>query len=176
MTKTLHDAFIDELRDVYDAEQQLVQALPKMAKTAIEPELMAAFESHLMETEQQVARLGEVFALLQSKVRTERCAGMAGIIEEAEQIIDEDYEDATRDACLIACAQRAEHYEIAAYGTLIAWARSLGHPEAVTLLEETLNEEKAADEKLSSIAEGEVNPEAVQDEVDAHRSGDIGAG
>ena len=159
---TLHDAFIDELRDAYDAEKQLTKALPKMAKAASSPELRDAFEMHLEETRGQVERLEEVFASLDEKVRGKRCDGIAGIIEEGKAVMEEDFDDVTMDACLIAGAQRAEHYEMAAYGTLVAWARAMGHEEAAVLLQETLEEEKAADEKLSSLAEGGINQDAAE--------------
>lgn len=157
---TLHDAFIDELRDTYDAERQLTKALPKLARAANAPALRAAFESHLKETVGQVARLEGVFASLDEKVRGKHCDGIAGIIEEGKSVMEEDFDDATMDACLIASGQRAEHYEIAAYGTLVAWARAMGHTEAADLLQETLDEEKAADQKLSGLAEGGINREA----------------
>jgi ferritin-like metal-binding protein YciE len=157
---TLHDAFIDELRDTYDAERQLIKALPKLAKAASNPELRAAFESHLEETRGQVERLEEVFASLDEKVRGKHCDGIAGIIEEGKSIMEEDFDEATMDACLIAAGQRAEHYEMAAYGTLVAWARAMGHDEAADLLQQTLDEEKAADEKLSGLAEEGINQTA----------------
>ena len=162
---TLHDAFIDELRDAYDAEKQLTKALPKMAKAASSPDLRAAFEAHLEETRGQIARLEQVFASLDEKVRGKHCDGIAGIIEEGKSVMEEDFDDATMDACLIAGAQRAEHYEMAAYGTLVAWATAMGHTDAADLLQETLDEEKATDEKLTTIAEGGVN----QDAADAAR-------
>ena len=157
---TLHDAFIDELRDAYDAEKQLTKALPKMAKAASSPDLRAAFEAHLEETRGQIARLEQVFASLDEKVRGKHCDGIAGIIEEGKSVMEEDFDDATMDACLIAGAQRAEHYEMAAYGTLVAWATAMGHTDAADLLQETLDEEKATDEKLTTIAEGGVNQDA----------------
>lgn len=157
---TLHDAFVDELRDTYDAEKQITKALPKMVKAAGSPELRAALEAHLEETRGQIARLEEVFASLDEKVRGKHCDGMAGIIDEGKSVMEEDFEDTTMDACLIASAQRVEHYEMAAYGTLVAWARAMGHEDAAELLQETLDEEKAADEKLSSLAEGGINQEA----------------
>jgi ferritin-like metal-binding protein YciE len=157
---TLHDAFLDELRDTYDAEKQLTKALPKLAKTATSAELRDAFESHLEETRGHVDRLDQVFQSLGEKPRGKHCEGIAGIIEEGKSIMEEDFDEVTMDACLIAAAQRAEHYEMAAYGTLVAWARSMGHDQAADLLEETLEEEKAADQKLSSIAEGGINQEA----------------
>ena len=156
----LHDAFIDELRDAYDAEKQLTKALPKMAKAARSPELRAAFEAHLEETRGQVERLEQVFASLDEKVRGKHCDGIAGIIEEGKAVMEEDFDDATMDACLIAGGQRAEHYEMAAYGTLVAWAKTMGHDEAAVLLQQTLDEEKATDEKLSSLAEGGINQDA----------------
>jgi ferritin-like metal-binding protein YciE len=154
---TLHDAFLDELRDTYDAERQLTKALAKLAKAASSPPLREAFESHLTETQGQIERLERVFESLDEKVRGKHCDGIAGIIEESKSIMEEDFDDDTMDACLIAAGQRAEHYEMAAYGTLVAWARAMGHDEAADLLQETLEEEKAADEKLSSLAEGGIN-------------------
>jgi ferritin-like metal-binding protein YciE len=157
---TLHDAFIDELRDTYDAEKQLTKALPKLAKAASSADLQAAFEAHLEETRGHVDRLERVFESLDEKVRGKHCDGIAGIIEEGKSVMEEDFDEATMDACLIASGQRAEHYEMAAYGTLIAWARAMGHTEAAELLQTTLDEEKAADEKLSALAEGGINQEA----------------
>jgi ferritin-like metal-binding protein YciE len=165
---TLHDAFIDELRDTYDAEKQLTKALPKLAKAASSPELREAFESHLEETQGQIGRLERVFSGLDEKPRGKHCDGIAGIIEEGKAIMEEDFDETTMDACLIAAGQRAEHYEMAAYGTLVAWARAMGHDEAADLLQETLDEEKAADEKLSGLAEGGIN----QGAADAAHSGD----
>ena len=166
---TLHDAFVDELRDTYDAEKQLIKALPKLAKAATSPELRAAFEAHLEETRGQVERLEGVFASLDEKVKGKHCDGIAGIIEEGKSVMEEEFDDATMDACLIAAGQRAEHYEMAAYGTLIAWAKIMGHDEAAELLEQNLEEEKAADEKLSSLAEDVINQEAADS---AHEAGD----
>jgi ferritin-like metal-binding protein YciE len=157
---TLHDAFLDELRDAYDAEKQLTKALPKLAKAAASGELRAAFEEHLEQTEEHVQRLEKVFASLDEKVRGKHCDGMAGIIDEGKAVMEEEFDDQTMDACLIAAGQRAEHYEIAAYGTMVAWARAMGHTEAADLLEQTLDEEKAADEKLTALAEGGINQEA----------------
>jgi ferritin-like metal-binding protein YciE len=159
-TGTLHDAFLDELRDAYDAEKQLTKALPKMAKAASSPDLREAFETHLEETRGQIDRLEQVFASLDEKVRGKHCDGIAGIIEEGKAVMEEDFDEATMDACLIAGGQRAEHYEMAAYGSLVAWARAMGHTEAAKLLQETLDEEKAADEKLSSLAEDGINRDA----------------
>ncbi len=154
---TLHDAFVDELRDTYDAERQLTKALTKLAKAARSPQLREAFETHLEETQGQIDRLEQVFDSLDEKVRGKHCEGIAGIIEEGKAIMEEDFDDETMDACLIGAGQRAEHYEMAAYGTLVAWARAMGHSDAADLLQQTLDEEKAADEKLSSLAEGGIN-------------------
>jgi ferritin-like metal-binding protein YciE len=159
---TLHDAFIDELRDTYDAERQLTKALAKLAKAATAPELRNAFETHLDETQGQIDRLEKVFESLDERARGKHCDGIAGIIEEGKSIMDEDFDDTAMDACLIAAGQRAEHYEMAAYGTLIAWARAMGHTEAADLLQENLDEEKAADRKLSSLAEGGINRQAAK--------------
>ena len=167
-TGTLRDAFVDELRDSYDGEKQLIKALKKMAKAAKHEELRSAFETHLEETQGQVQRLEQVFAMLDEKVKGKHCDGIAGIVEEGSSVMDEDFDDATMNACLIASGQRAEHYEMAAYGTLVAWARVLGHDEAADLLEETLDEEKAADKKLSGLAEGGIN----QGAADAAHSDD----
>src|SRR5262249_42954832 len=129
---TLHDAFLAELRDMYDAEKQLTKALPKLAKTAKSADLRNAFETHLEETRGHVERLEEVFELLNERAQGKHCDGIAGIIDEGKSIMEEDFDDSTMDACLIAAGQRAEHYEMAAYGTLVAWAHSMGHTEAAS--------------------------------------------
>ena len=131
-----------------------------MRKRRRRRELRTAFETHLEETRGHVERLEQVFESLDEKVRGKHCDGMAGIIEEGKSILEEEFDEATMDACLIAAGQRAEHYEMAAYGTLVAWARGMGHERAANLLQETLDEEKAADEKLTSIAEAGINQEA----------------
>lgn len=159
---TLHNAFLDELRDLYDAEKQLTKALPKLAKTATSPELREAFESHLEETRGHVERLEQVFEGLDEKARGKHCDGIAGIIEEGKSIMDEELDDPTMDACLIAAGQRAEHYEIGVYGTVIAWAEAMGHKDVIALLQQNLNEEKAADRKLSALAEGGINQRAAK--------------
>lgn len=168
---TLHDAFLDELRDTYDAERQLTKALPKLAKAATSPQLRQAFESHLEETRGQVKRLEQVFESLGEKVRGKHCDGIAGIIEEGKSVMEEDFDDTTMDACLIASGQRAEHYEMAAYGTLVAWAKVMGHTAAASLLQQTLDQEKAADQKLSGLAEGGIN----QGAADAAHADEDGA-
>jgi ferritin-like metal-binding protein YciE len=161
-TETLHDAFIDELRDAYDAEKQLVKALPKMAQAAESGGLRTAFETHLRETHGHVTRLEEVFASLGEKIRGKHCDGIAGIIDEGKAIMEEDFDGPTLDACLIAAAQRAEHYEMAAYGTLVAWARAMDHSEAAVLLQEILDQERVADQKLTTLAEGGINQDAAE--------------
>ncbi|MEY4636607.1 MAG: hypothetical protein RJA55_2405 [Acidobacteriota bacterium] len=163
---TLRDALVDEVRDMYNAEKQLVKALPKLAKAASSDELREALESHLEETQGQVVRLERVFELLDEKPRGKHCAGMAGIIEEGSDILQEDFEGAVMDACIIAAGQRAEHYEMAAYGTSIAWAEALGLTEVAQLLTETLEEEKAADVTLSAMAEAGINDAATADDAE----------
>jgi ferritin-like metal-binding protein YciE len=157
---TLHDAFLDELRDTYDAELQVTKALPTMVNAATSPKLKAAFEAHLKETRGQVSRLEKAFANLEEKVQGKHCDGMAGILKEGKAVMAEDFDETTMDACLIASAQRVEHYEMAAYGTLVAWARSMSHSEVADLLEETLNEEKSADSRLSLLARDGINRKA----------------
>ena len=175
---TLYDAFIEELRDTYDAEKQLTKALPKLAKAATNAELRAAFETHLQETRGQITRLDQLFESLNEKVRGKHCDGIAGIIEEGKSIMEEDFDETTMDACLIAAGQRAEHYEMAAYGTLVAWALAMGHTEAAKLLQRTLDEEKAADKKLSGLAEGGINQgaaDAVQSDDEDAQPATVGA-
>jgi ferritin-like metal-binding protein YciE len=157
---TLRDALIDEVRDLYHAERQLVKALPRLARAATSDELREAIESHLAETENQVSRLAQVFELLDEKPRAKVCAGMAGIVEEASDLLKEGGEDAVLDAGIIAVAQRAEHYEISAYGTAAAWADAIGLTDVADLLRETLDEETAADETLSALAEDGINAAA----------------
>jgi ferritin-like metal-binding protein YciE len=161
-TSTLHDAFVDELRDLYNAEKQIVRALPKMAKAASTPALAEAFQKHLQETQQQVERLEQVFESIGESAKSKPCHGMTGILEEGKEIMGEDFDEPTMDASLIAAAQRVEHYEMAAYGTVAAWAKSMGHDKALKLLLKTLEEEKAADEKLNQIAESGLNEMAAE--------------
>src|SRR6187431_2956206 len=164
MPTNLREALVDEIKDIYNAEKQIVKALPKMIKGASSDELREAFESHLEETHEQVNRLERVFELLDEKPRGKHCAGMAGILEEGSETLEEDAEDSVMDAKLIAGAQRVEHYEITAYGTAIAWAEALGLTEVAEVLGESLAEEKAADEKLSAIAESGINDAATAGE------------
>jgi ferritin-like metal-binding protein YciE len=157
---SLQSLFLDELKDVYHAEKQLVRALPRMAKAASDPELQRAFTNHLRETQGQVVRLERVFRELGQTPRAKKCEGMAGLVEEGKKIMEEDGEPAVIDAALISAAQRVEHYEIAAYGCLRTYANLLGLSAAARLLEENLNEEEAADEKLNALAEGGINQAA----------------
>jgi len=159
---TLHDAFIDELRDAYDAEKQLTKALPRLAKAATSTGLRSVFEKHLEETRGHVTRLEQVFESIDEPAKAKHCEGIAGIVEEGKSIMDEDFDGTTMDACLVAAGQRAEHYEMAAYGTLVAWARAMGHVEAADLLQQTLDEEKAADRKLTALAEDGINQDAAE--------------
>src|SRR6185503_9370214 len=155
--------FEDELKDLYSAENQLVKALPKMAKAASSPELKRAFERHLEETKRQVERLDQIGEALDIKMTGKKCKGMEGLIEEGKEIMSEDLEDDTLDAGLIGAAQKVEHYEIAAYGTARAHANLLGYRKAARLLQQTLDEEMRTDKKLSQLAEGIVNIEALQE-------------
>ncbi len=155
MTTQLAETFMDELKDIYSAEHQLTKALPKMAEAAKHPELKEAFEAHLAETQGHIERLEQVFALCEQKPEEKKCKAMAGLIAEGEESIKEK----KGDAMLIACAQKVEHYEMATYGTLIAWAKLMNKTDAVELLKETYGEEKGADEKLTGIAEDCVNDE-----------------
>jgi len=172
---TLKSLLIDELRDIYHAERQLVRALPKLAKAATSPDLREALESHLAETEQQVSRVEQAFELLNESAKTKTCAGMMGIVEEGSELIKESDKGAALDAGIIAGAQRAEHYEMAAYGSLMAWARALGHDDVAELLSESLEEEKAADKKLTELAEAGLNDAAAsasESDDDAEEVGD----
>jgi ferritin-like metal-binding protein YciE len=162
---TLHDALVDEVRDLYHAEKQLIKALPTMAKAASSDELREAITNHLSETEGHVSRLEQVFSLLDLKPKAKTCAGMAGIIEEGSEVVKSNNADgAVADARIIAAAQRVEHYEMAAYGTAAAWAESLGLADVAELLQETLEEEKAADQLLSTLAESGINAAATAGE------------
>ncbi len=154
---TLHELMVHELKDVYSAERQLVQALPKMAKHATSPDLQNAILTHLAQTEGHVERLEEVFKLLGESKRVQKCKGMEGLIEESKELLDEDIDPEVLDAGIIASAQRAEHYEIAVYGTVCEYARAMGHDDVLALLEATLEEEKAADQLLTELAERGIN-------------------
>ena len=157
---SLDDLLVHELQDIYNAEGQILKALPRMAKAASNPDLKAAFEEHRSQTEGQVKRLEQVFKLLGHPVKGKKCEGMAGLIEEGKKVMQEDAEPEVLDAALIAAAQKVEHYEIAAYGCLCTYAEMLGYQEAHELLGQTLDEEETTDEKLTALAESVINVEA----------------
>ena len=158
---SLKKLYLEELRDLYSAETQLVKALPKMAKGASSPELKQAFENHLEQTNEHVERLEEIFEQLEEKPTGKTCQGMKGLIEEGSEMLGEKGNESVIDAGLIGAAQRVEHYEIAAYGTVRAFADLLGEEEAAELLQQTLDEEGETDKELSQLAEGIVNEEAL---------------
>ncbi len=158
--KNLKDMFVDLLQDAYSAETQLTQALPKMAKAASNPQLRAGFEEHLQQTKNHVTRLEQVAKMVNCDPDENTCEAMEGLVEEGEEVIAMDADRDAKDAALIAAAQKVEHYEIATYGTLCAWAKQIGRTDAVSLLSQTLNEEKATDEKLTRLAESMVNTQA----------------
>jgi ferritin-like metal-binding protein YciE len=160
--ESLNDLFVEQLKDLYDAEQRLTDAIPKLAEAASSTQLKQAFEHHLKETRQHVDRLEQVFQSLGTDAERETCDAMKGLISEGEEIIDAKGDSAVKDAALIAAAQRVEHYEIAGYGTARALAQHLGAKRAVELLEQTLNEESAADKKLTKIAESSINAQAAR--------------
>lgn len=162
----LRDLLIDELRDIYDAEHRITKALPKMRKAAGSEELKAGFDLHLQETEGQIERLEQVFDLLDEPAKRKKCEGIVGLLEEGEETMEDDAHQSVLDAALIAAAQKVEHYEIAAYGTLRTYALRLGQEDVAALLEETLQEEKATDEKLTALAEAGINEAAAEGEDD----------
>jgi ferritin-like metal-binding protein YciE len=157
---TLEDLYTDMLKDLYSAEKQLVKALPKMAKAAQSPDLQKAFQHHLKQTEGHVDRIERIFSHMEGSPGGKKCVAMEGLVEEGSELLQEDIDPAVLDAGLIAAAQKVEHYEIASYGTVRAWAARLGQNQAVQLLQQTLDEESAADEKLTQIAENQANLEA----------------
>lgn len=161
---SLHDLYVEELRDLYNAENQLLKALPRMAKAATAPELKAAFTEHLTVTQGQVQRLDRIFTELGVKATGKKCKAMEGLIAEGKEIMEEDGEPAVIDAALIGAAQRVEHYEIAGYGTVRTFARLLGYTAAEKLLQQTLDEEGEADKTLTELAETVINPEAEEAE------------
>jgi ferritin-like metal-binding protein YciE len=156
---SLRELYIEELRDLYNAETQLTKALPKMAKASSNAELRQAFEEHLRQTSEHVSRLEQIFEMLEEKSSGKKCLGMEGLVKEGAETMREDYEDAVMDSAIIGAAQRVEHYEIAGYGTAKEFAQLLGEGEHVSLLEQTLDEEKQTDEKLTQLAE-EINQQA----------------
>ncbi|HZR65909.1 MAG TPA: ferritin-like domain-containing protein [Terriglobales bacterium] len=157
--ESLKDLFVDELRDLYDAENQLIKALPKMAEASSSEELREAFEEHLEQTKGHAQRLETIFESLGQKAKAKKCKGMEGLIKEGSEVIDEDMDPDVKDAALIGAAQRVEHYEIAGYGTARTFASQLGQEEAASLLQETLDEEKETDARLNDLA-SEINVEA----------------
>ena len=160
---SLRQLYVDELKDLYSAETQLVKALPKMAKASSSAQLRQAFEEHLRQTSEQVSRLEQIFDLLEEKPTGKKCLGMEGLVKEGSETMQENYDDAVMDAAIIGAAQRVEHYEIAGYGTARAFAELFGEDEHVSLIEQTLEEEKQADEKLTQLAE-EINAQASEGE------------
>ncbi len=159
--ESLHDLYVDELKDLYNAESQLIKALPQMAKAASSPELAQAFEDHLEETKGQVERLDRIFKKLDASPKGKKCKAMEGLIEEGKEFIkEEDIDSTVLDAALISAAQKVEHYEMAGYGCVRTFAKLLGYDEAADLLQETLDEEGAADKKLTELAESVINVEA----------------
>jgi ferritin-like metal-binding protein YciE len=168
---SLEGLFQEELKDIYDAEKQLTKALPKLAKKASSPELKEAFEEHLRQTEQHVERLEQVFEQMEMPARGKKCEGMKHLIAEGEDMMRDVEDDATRDALMIAAAQKVEHYEIASYGTIRTWATLLGHNEIAGIFEETLDEEKVTDDKLTQIAESFVNQQAAEAAEGAQAAG-----
>ena len=169
---TLHDLYIDQLRDLYDAENQIIKALPQLAKAASNEELKNAAEEHLEQTKEHVNRLEKVFGNANISPKGKKCQGMSGLIDECKEMIDEDIESEVLDAGLIACAQRIEHYEIAAYGCVCTYAKLLGNEEDADLLQQTLDEEKETDETLTDLAESTINAEAAEGvEAGAEKSG-----
>jgi ferritin-like metal-binding protein YciE len=157
--QTLKDLYVDELKDLFNAENQLLKALPKMAKAASSEELKQGFEEHLEQTRGHVERLEQIFNSLEESPKGKKCMGMEGLVKEGSEVMDEDFDGALMDAALIGAAQRVEHYEIAAYGTVAEFAGILAETEHKTLLEETLQEEKDTDEKLTQLAK-QINPQA----------------
>lgn len=158
---TLRELYIDELRDLYNSETQLVKALPKMAKASANDQLRETFEEHLRQTTEHVSRLEQIFEQLEEKPSGKKCLGMEGLVKEGSETLKEDFMEDVKDAAIIGAAQRVEHYEIAGYGTVRAFAELLGENEQVSLLEQTLEEEKQADQKLTELAE-EINAQAAE--------------
>jgi ferritin-like metal-binding protein YciE len=159
--ESLQELWIDELRDLYSAENQLLKALPKMAKKASAPELQKAFQTHLKETEGHVERLKKIFDQLGKKPTGKKCAAMEGLVEEGKEMMAEDMEDEVMDAALISVAQKVEHYEIGSYGTVRTWAKLMGDDQSARLLQQTLDEEGKTDKLLTGLSE-QINVEAMQ--------------
>lgn len=169
--KSFEELFVHELSDIYSAEKQLIRALPKLARASSEPQLKQAFESHLEETNGQVERIDRIVEQLDIRLKRVKCVAMEGLVEEGKEIIDSIEQGTLRDAALIAGAQKVEHYEIAAYGSLAALAKELGYDQALPLILDTLKEEKIADEKLTKLAEQRVNKHAAGRRVSESEAG-----
>ena len=170
--KTAQDFFVDELKDIYSAEKQAIRAYPKLAKAVSSPQLKEALQTHLEETKGQVERLDQVFEILEKRASGKTCEAMKGLVEESSEALEEIEKGPILDAALIACGQRMEHYEIAAYGTVVALAKAMGQDEIAQLLSQTLEEEKATDQKLTQVSES-VNKEAIgEDEEEEDEEGE----
>jgi ferritin-like metal-binding protein YciE len=176
--KALRQLYLDELKDLYSAETQLVKALPKMAKASSSEELRSGFEEHLNQTKGHAERLERIFEMLEESPKGKKCVGIEGLVKEGSEVMDEDYDEEVMDAALIAAAQRIEHYEIAGYGTARTYAELLGEQEHASLLEQTLKEEKETDEKLTELAR-DINLQAAggeqEEAVDEEMTGKMGA-
>ena len=172
-SEALRELYIDELRDLYSAESQLVKALPKLAKAADSDELREGFEEHLEQTQGHVDRLEKIFSDLGENPKGKKCVGMEGLVKEGSEVMGEDFEGAVMDAALIGAAQRVEHYEIAAYGTVCEFSRILGESEHTSLLEQTLEEEKETDQKLTELAK-DINSQANEGEAEEEEEGEEG--
>jgi len=172
---SIRQLYIDELKDLYNAETQLTKALPKMAKASSNDELRQAFEEHLRQTSEHVSRLEQIFEMLDESPSGQKCLGMEGLVKEGSETMKEKYDDTVMDAAIIGAAQRVEHYEIAAYGTVKAFAELLGENEHMSLIERTLEEEKQTDRKLTQLAES-VNTEAVEGEEEEVEEEEVEAG
>jgi len=171
--KNLKELYIDELRDIYNAENQLVKALPKLAKASSSNELSEGFTEHLEQTKGHVQRLEQIFNMLGESPKGKKCAGMEGLIKEGSEIMEEDFEGSVMDAALIGAAQRVEHYEIAAYGTARAFAETLGETEHISLLNATLEEEKETDQKLTELA-SQINQDAQSADQETEETEEVG--
>ncbi len=163
--KTAQDFFLDELKDIYSAEKQAIRAYPKLSKAVSSPQLKEALQTHLEETKGQVERLDQVFEILEKRSSGKTCEAMKGLVEETSEALEEIEKGPILDAALIACGQRMEHYEIAAYGTVLALSKAMGHDDIAELLSQTLEEEKATDQKLTQVSES-VNKEAIGEDED----------
>jgi ferritin-like metal-binding protein YciE len=163
--ESLHELFMAELKDIYDAEHQVIEALPKMEKAAKSAQLKQGFRTHLRDSENHISRLEQVFSMMGKKAARKKCKGMAGLIKEGDELMKEDADPDVTDAGLISAAQKVEHYEMAAYGALRTWAKMMGHRDAARLLQQTLDEEGDTDKKLTAMAENTINERAMENGV-----------